>query len=68
MSKRTKTRQGHANPTSERNRRKERHSLHEWGVVAMPWGSNPDDRTPRNKKRRHWIRQHAVRKVIAGLY
>ena len=66
MSKRTKTRMGHANPTSERNRRKERHSRREWGVVVLPHVAQWDDRGSKNKKRRSWIARQTARKAIGG--
>ena len=66
MSKRTKTRMGHANPTGERNRRKERHSRHEWGVVVLPHVAQWDDRGSKNKKRRSWIARQTARKAIGG--
>jgi hypothetical protein len=66
MSKRTKTRMGHANPTSERNRRKERHSKQEWGVVTLPQAAHQDDRKPRNKKRSAWLARQAASGVDDG--
>jgi hypothetical protein len=67
MSKRTKTRMGHANPTSERNRRKERHSLHTWGVSSPSYVMMMTGRRPcRNKKRSSWLARQAARGANDG--
>ena len=66
MSKRTKTRMGHANPTSERNRRKERHSKRVWGVVTLPQAAHHDDRKPRDKKRGTWLARRPAHGVDDG--
>jgi hypothetical protein len=56
MSKRTKTRMGHANPTSERNRRKERHNRHGWIRGISPSHAALLSAQPaRYQKRRRWI-------------
>jgi len=66
MSKRTKTRAGHANPTSERNRRRERHIRHEWGWISLPSKMRGPGQPARHRKRRTWLDRQAARKAKAN--